>query len=292
MISWGKWLGCCLLLAGSFVLHADALHAWWWNDDATILMHAISHPAASYFYRPEHWRDLIVTSFTPWLSATFAIDQALSPWNPTFHYGHHLLSIGLCAALLAVWLWRRCQPLLALSIGALFLWAAPVSVVAQQLMSRHYIEGLLWFLLHCICMDQAQRLTLRNDCGGRIEEPRQLLDSKPLYMQLNSWRFAAKVWSFAAGFFALLAMCSKEVYIPLSLLSLLWLKRQARYLLVPSVVSMFFFLGWRSWMLGDWLGGYVISGANQAEQSFTEGFAMDWLNLRSFLRVLLILSGP
>ena len=264
MTAVGKVLGCCLLLVGSFVLHADALHAWWWNDDATILMHAISHPAASYFYRPEHWRDLVVTSFTPWLSATFAIDQALSPWNPAFHYGHHLLSIGLCAVLLTVWLWQRCRPLLSLSIGALFLWAAPVSLVALQLMSRHYIEGLLFLFVHYLCIDQAQKLAVQKEQVSRSRDQTQDANSKPYQKRLNVWRFAA-------GFFALLAMCSKEVYIPLSLLSILWLDNRMRYLLVPTVAAIVFFLGWRSWMLGDWLGGYVGSSADQVRQNFFEG---------------------
>lgn len=203
MPAFKKPIAVMLLFSLSFLIHRHALQGWWWQDDATILVHAISHPGASYFYRPEHWRDLIIASFTPWLSAVFSIDHALAPWNPRFHYFHNLASLGACASLMTIWLWKRCGPELAFAVGGLFLWGGPSTLVAQQLMTRHYVEGLLFILLHFICIDLARQkfsLVAPESCSINMGSSEQR---------------AARYWSWLAALFALLSMCAKELYLPL-----------------------------------------------------------------------------
>ena len=285
-----KLLAIGLLFICSFLLHAKVLDGWWWQDDATILVHAISHPHASYFYRPDHWRELVVTSFTPWLSAVFAIDHAISPWNPGFHYAHHLVSLASCASLLTLWLWTRCGAALAFAIGALFLWGAPTSLIAQQLMTRHYAEGLLWLLVHYLCLDRASR---SQSISGQVASqdpkvaPNMALTAYPLLSPF--------LWSMLAAFFALLSMSAKELYLPLVLLSVLWLGSKNIKLLLPSFIAMVVFFLWRAWMLGDWLGGYVGADASAAaaDQSISAWIHSQWLRIIQFAKIpSMVLSIP
>jgi hypothetical protein len=222
------FVGALALCATAFLLHASALDNWWWNDDATILMHAASHPDASYFYRPTHWQDLIVSSYTPWLSAMFAIDHAIAPWNPAVQHAHGVLAIGLAATLLWIWLRRRSGDAVGFLVAMLFLWGAPVALVAQQLMTRHYAEGLLYLLVQLLCLDRALA------SGGR----------------------ASVGWAIAAGIAAFIAMCAKEVYVPLVLLGLAWVPWRRLGLLAPTGVAIVGYLALRAYMLGTLVGGY------------------------------------
>jgi hypothetical protein len=221
------FIGACFVLA-TFILFGKHLEYWWWNDDATILMHAISHPGASYFYNPNHWRDLVVSSFTPWVSAMFAVDHLISPWNPRVHYFHHLTVIGLSGAALWLWLRQRTHELVAIATGIAFLWGAPVAVVAQQLMTRHYAEGFLYFLIHLLFVDKAYRTESRDSV----------------------------FFSIIAALAAMIAMLSKEVYVPLLLISLIWIDKRRLWIITPSLLGIPLFLILRTYMLGTVIGGY------------------------------------
>lgn len=212
-----------------FLLYGNTLENWWWADDSIILMHAIKHPALSYFYVPSSWQDLVIFHLTPWLSLTFDLDYALFGFNPKGFYAHHLLVIGLCSWLLYVCarFWANRWQSAAGSV--LFLVGSPIAVTAHQLMSRHYTEGLLFFLI-------------------------------ALWAYLRGIHSGNSRWGWLIGLSFAIAASAKEVYLPLGLLPFfipigVW--RNRLHIGWPILLVIALYVPWRWYMLGVLLGGYT-----------------------------------
>lgn len=215
-------------VATVFAIYGFALHNSWCCDDTQILQHALRYSPWQYFFEPGAWRALIPYSLTPWLSLTYDLDHALAGLDPQAYYAHHLLMIGLAAALI----WRLAAlwvgPLFGAAGAGLFLLGAPIAQATQLLMVRHYTEGLFFYLLALLLC--AQRLR-----GG------------PALLLVGS------------GLAYAVAASAKEIFLPLGLLPLLlpigtWPQRLRAAL--PFGIVMLVYVPWRGHMLGDLIGGY------------------------------------
>jgi hypothetical protein len=221
----------CLCLATA-LLYGDSLRLWWAFDDPAILLHAWRYAPQEYFFVPSAWQALIPYSLQPWLSLSYDLDLSLFGFRPALFFAHHLLAMALCAWCLqrvaAQWVGEAWG----LAAGLLFLVGTPLAMAAQQLMVRHYLEGLMFYLL-------GLWLLLRRLRGGSA-----------VNMALSGLAFAV-------------AASAKEIFLPLGLLPFVlpladWrLRLRAAW---PWALVMTLYVPWRYHMLGQLLGGYVPQG--------------------------------
>lgn len=215
------------------VLNYPALSSWWIHDDPCLLASALKHGIAPHFFDPEVWRGLSGTVLMPWTILSFGADARIFGLEPAAFYAHQLVSLAflLVAAYL---LFRRSASLSAAAASlalALFAASAPAFAVAERLMNRHYLEGLILFL-------GALALYMRSAATGRLG-------------------FAAA----GAGLY-LLAATAKEVFVPLiavlPFLSAAGWRARLRSAL-PFAAAALLYLPWRLFMLGwtNSLSGYA-----------------------------------
>jgi hypothetical protein len=143
-------------------------------------------------------------------------------------YAHHLLIIGLAALLTFILLYRHVGACWSGMASALFLSGAPVAIISQQIMTRHYATGLVFAILSVLFWLRARE---------------------------GSMRIALIL---SAGFY-LLAMLSKEIFAPLPLLLFFLQGGPLKSRIVatfPLVLCAVIFVLWRSAMLGKVIGGY------------------------------------
>ena len=245
--------------------------SFWRADDPALLLHALQSPGLAAFVDPADWRRLSPNNLTPWVTLSFKLDLALAGLRPAAFYLHQLLSAGL-VALAAYALGRQAlPPAWALAVVVLGLAGAPTDAVTTLLMTRHYVEGLLFALLSLLAFLRA-----------RAEDRRA----------------ARAGWACAGAAFYALACSAKEVYVPLVLvLACLPAARPSpaaarpathasRFLLLlPWVLVALGYVAWRRAMLGDAVGGY---GGAQPLLSFGSAAAM----AQAVARFPAVLFGP
>jgi hypothetical protein len=223
--------------------------AFWRADDPALVLHALQSPGLAAFTDPADWQRLSPSNLTPWVTLSFKLDLALAGPDPAAFYLHQLLSAVL-VALAAYALARRVLPAAwALLLVVLGLAGAPTAAVTELLMTRHYLEGLLFALLSLLAFLQAR--------GGS----------------------AGWAWAGAAAY--ALAASAKEVYVPLVLVLACLPEARlaggqaqgpARWrLLLPYVLVALGYVVWRRLMLGDAVGGY---GAGESLLSARSAGAM------------------
>lgn len=210
------------------LIAASASGLWWQIDDTQILKHALEYRPWDYFAVPSAWRQFSSAHLTPWVLLSFDLDLWLFGLDAPPFYLHQWVAIALAAlasyALLRLWVapWPS-----ALGIG-IFLLGAPMMVVAHQLMTRHYVEGLLMGALALFCYVAALR-------GG-------------------GWR-----WALLGSLCYLLAGSAKEIFPPLvGVLPFLPEGRLRKRLLyaLPFLGAGVLYGAWRYYMLGQAVGGY------------------------------------
>ncbi len=219
------WVGFGVLIA---VLYGNSLTRWWAWDDSQNLKAAFQYAPWEYFFVPHVWCKFQPANLNPWLLLSFDVDLALFGLRPGYFYAHHLFSLWLVAGvtylLLRLWLKRLWS-----TIGVvLFISSAPVTNMAYQLMTRHYLEGLLFSVL-------------------------------ALYLYIRALREERCDLAWLGGVFYLLAMSAKEVFVPLALLLPLIPERGLRRrleLTSPFLLLLGIYALWRRYMLGVWIGGY------------------------------------
>jgi len=211
-------------------LHGSALYGYWRFDDPVLLLNAIDYFPQQYFFIPEITAAVSGNQICPWNVFVYDINLKLFGLKPFWFYLHHLISIWLVAAgtyfLLHLWL-RSPQ---ALSGAILFLIGSPVFHIAQQLMTGHYIYGLLFSIM-------------------------------TLYTYILSLRKNSSGLAVLSSFFYLLAISCKEIYVPLVLVLPLIsedvsLKRRLSYL-IPFIAIDILYILWRFMALGELFGSYI-----------------------------------
>lgn len=228
------WVAAALLLL-VVLLFRHIANGFWRGDDPAILLHAMQSPGLAAFFDPADWQKLSPSNLTPWITLSFKLDLALAGVSPRAFYLHQLASAGL-VAITAYVLGRQWLPSAwAALVVALALLGPPSAGVIEQLMTRHYLEGLLLAMLALLAWVQAQRR-------------------------------ASMRWALAGAAAYALAATAKEVYLPLLLVLPLieqpapasgsaqasrWWLRLLPFLAVAAAYAV-----WRQYMLGSYAGGY------------------------------------
>jgi hypothetical protein len=218
-------------------------NGYWRGDDPAILWHAMNSKGLNAFYNPVDWQKLSPNNLTPWITFSFKIDLWLAGLSPQVLYIHSIVSLMLVTvaayALNRHWM----SPLWASLSVCLFLTGAPTASVTELLMTRHYLEGLLFALLSVIAFVQAMR--------------RQQIR-----------------WAVVGAVFYALAATAKEIYVPLVMVILFFPSvgsHQLRLrLAAPYVVVALFYTVWRGFMLEAVIGGYAEYDAIVSAKSLTD----------------------
>jgi len=215
---------------GAFIalLYGKSLAGWWAWDDSQLLKAACQSTPWEYFFIPAVWCEFQPANLNPWIILSYDLDLALFGLSPRPFHVHHLVALWMAAGatylLLRLWVNRLWSALGVI----LFLCSAPVTNTVYQLMTRHYLEGLLFFSLAFYLFVRAMR------------DDRSAL----------SW--------LGAGFY-FIAMSAKEIYaiqaLLLPLIPVRDLPRRLRTAL-PFFLAMGLYALWRRYMLGTWVGGY------------------------------------
>lgn len=221
------------LLLLTILLNAGVLSAGWRWDDPSILLHAHQFSIVQDVLDPAVWQQFSPANLTPLLILSLEVDLILAGLSPWFFYLHQLLLLAAAALMLFTLLRLWCDTRFALAGAVLFLCGLPVMTVAEQLMTRHYAEGLVLTLLSIY---------------GFVR-----------YLRTNS----IAVLLLAVLAYAL-AVTAKEVYVPLPALLLClpesgWRKRIRAS--APFFGVLLVYALWRSWMLPSVTGGYVDSAS-------------------------------
>jgi hypothetical protein len=219
------------ILLFAALVHGRAAGGWWLGDDPQILLHAIRYSPWEVLFRPEAWRTLSTSNFTPLVTLSFQFDLLLAGLRPSLFYIHQTAVVALAAAGLWMTLRRYTLESAAVLAAISFLLLAPTFLVVNALMLRHYAEGLLLALGALVAWQygSASRRTVAFDVAG--------------------------------GLLYLLAILAKEVYAPLPLLlaaeGLVAGCRVRRLFLrlAPYAAAVAFYAPWRIAMLGS-AGGY------------------------------------
>ena len=220
-----------LLVLLALVLYFPALSGHWRWDDPQLLLHGLRFSVLEELFNPQVWRQISTANLMPWQDISIELDLILFGLRPGLFYLHHLLA--LAAAGLALYaclrLWVARLP--AAGGALLFMLGAPVLLASEQLMTRHYIEGLVFCLLALMGFVQSLR----------TQQARWLIGGALCY---------------------LLAVIAKEIYVPLVVL-LPFIRegdsRQRLRAVLPYAVIAACYVVWRYWMLGTLGGGYVVA---------------------------------
>jgi hypothetical protein len=180
-----------LLAALTAALYFPVQRLFFTKDDPAILAHVVDRGVASGFTSPEAWQAHNRLFFTPLLNASLGADLALFGLRAGPFYAHHLASIALAGVLFYLLLARTVPAAIAAFAAAAFVSGAPVGEVATQLMSRHYVEGLVLSLAAALAWGATD-----GPPPGRLRE-------------------------IAAALLCVLASAAKEVFLPLPLFLLL-----------------------------------------------------------------------
>ena len=211
-------------------LYHAAVNGWWRWDDTQILRQALSQTPGEYFLSPEAYQVLSLKNFTPWLIFSFDMDLQFMGLDPAWFYARQLMALWLSGVVSYFLLRLRLPAGWAAVGGALCIMGAPAATTVQQLMTRHYLEGLLFSIF-------------------------------ALYLFLISVREKRRFVPFLGAVFYFLAMGSKEVFVPLAMLCIFWPEGSLRKRLVTSIPylsALFLYILWRKFMIGMVGGGYEI----------------------------------
>ncbi len=216
------------LFGAVWALYGPVRRLWWTYDDLFLLHVLQGRSPWELFFSPGLWRGLPFRMFLPELLASYDLDRAIAGAQPPLFYVHELVACGAAAVVFFAVLRRWFATAPSATGTLIFVLGAPYVTWTQQLMHRHYVEGFV-------------------------------------FAAVSVWLFAGAVRrcrpgaAMASAAFYLLAMLSKEVYIPLAgVLALLpeGSTRTRFRALIPHVAAAAVYFAWRYAMIGTLLGGY------------------------------------
>lgn len=222
------WFVPIILAAVTLVMHHSALNGFWRFDDGWLLGFAACYSPWEYFFLPSITREISNAFVTPWLPLTYDINLALFGLSPFGHYAHQLISLWLAAymSFLVLQFWMSLS--WAVFGAMLFLVGTPTVHIAQELITGHYLEGLIFA---CVA----------------------------IYGFVRAIRGDGRYWLALGVFGYVLACACKEIYVPFPVLLLAlpegnW-KKRFRFV-VPFLLVTLLYLCWRVIVLGNVVGGY------------------------------------
>lgn len=231
------FIAAALPVAFLWAFHHQALNGWWLYDDLFVLWRAEQAPLWDYFFDGPTWRSFSNAGFAPWSLLSNGADLHLLGLNAAAHFWHHLLSFSLLLLAGYAVFSRFLPPLFASLALILFLLSASSAALAQYLMLRHYLEGMLLMLL--------------GFWGYLYAQDKQRI----------GWAYLGALCYFGATL-------AKEIYVPLVVaLAMLplwspqprqwWSQfRQRLPYLLPYIIAATVYVLWR-WLM---LGGNLVSG--------------------------------
>ncbi len=223
---------CLAIALVAFLLHGSALDGNWRWDDTQVLRHIFDHGSLASFIDADAYNHFSTVYLFPWLLATIELDIWLFGSDPFWFYFHQVFSIAIAGICLFMVAKQWMMPAFAFAAAMLFLSGPPVAVVGEQLMTRHYIEGLIFALISLYAFTRS------------IEQPTA----------------ANQVTSVV---FYVLAVTCKEVYVPLILL-LPFIPRGSiktrLKLWLPFVAVAILYVFWRMHMLFIIFGSFSEQG--------------------------------
>ena len=247
-------------LALFWAVNHGALGSWWIYDDPCLLRSAWRHGAFQHLWDPDVWRPLSGTLLMPWSLVSLGIDGSLFGLAPKGFYAHQLISFSMLLVVVHGFSRRFLSPAFA-AVAVSLLVASPASfAVAQKLMNRHYLEGLIFAV------------------GS-------------LWLFCRSLRSASPGHNTAVGVgLYLLACAAKEVYVPLvvilPLIPIADLRRRVRRFW-PWAVGTAAYVAWRIYMLG-WLNSFPTSAYGARDAAFEPSTATMILGLQGVWPVVLV----
>ncbi len=216
-----------LLTAGLF---HDTLSGYWRFDDPMMLRFALKQSLLDVLWHPDPEQQQLAPFFTPLLTLSYQFDYHFFHLNPAGFYFHQLVVLWIAASLTYILLRHWVDRAWAWIGAMLFLVGFPTQVIAHQIMTRHYGEGLVWMIGALLIFIHAER-------------------SNPRFHGLAAIGYA-------------LAALSKEIFVPLGLLPLIletpsnsWDRRLWRT--IPYLGVLVSYIPWRFHMLSGHLGGYA-----------------------------------
>jgi hypothetical protein len=232
----GVWdiFAVALLLLAYFIINRWVFGLWWLYDDPWLLKSVIETRWIDWFLSHKVWVSAFSpANLTPWLPLSLKADLSLAGLHASFFHIHQFFSLSVALVLLYVFL-RLFLPVPGAFLGGLiFLCGTPTKVVAHMLMTRHYVEGLVFALASMVFWFQGYRKKKR-------------------------------VLVLLSAVFYLLSVTAKELYAPLPLVLMCWpegdLRDRLRKLFPLFGILIAYFL-WRRWMLGSFVGGYARGGS-------------------------------
>jgi len=180
--SMAVWFSCIIPLVLLWILYYPVLGNWWLIDDPCHLFYISQNGVYPAFFDPA--RGFSPINFTPWEPLSLGIDYWVFGFNPLPFYWHQMLSLSLLLLCANVLLLRFLSPLVAALSLSLFVASVPLCDAANNLMTRHYIEGLIFALVSLSLFFKAQE-----------EDDKNVL--------------------YGSAFCYFLACLAKEVYVPL-----------------------------------------------------------------------------
>lgn len=220
-----------LVILLPWVLYFGVLSGWWRWDDPMLLDFVLTKDIWSPLMKPGVWQELTPYNFTPLVFVSLKMDFWLFGLQPFYFYAHQLLVFSGVALLTYCLLRRWCTRFYSCFGVALFCLGAVSVTVANQLMTRHYLEGLFFFILALVIYFRV------------LERPG------------SKWLLAS-----ATAYF--LAMTAKEIFLPLIFFVLVWPREwtilQRLRVFVPYLAAVLVYLCWRTYMLGGNIDGYGI----------------------------------
>ena len=197
-------------------------------DSPIVLAHAIKYSPLEYFTAPFKYQFLTLNNLTPWVTLSWEFDYHFFGVDAIGYRFHHLFSGAVLLILIYVTLYRVSGSLFNAGIFAFAFSTLPATFdILDDLINRHYLEGMIFCLLSLLCAHQHGR----------------------------SSRF---IWLALSVFFYGLSVTTKEVYIPLpGILFFVFFGTIGRriVLIFPYAFVLSLYILWRIYML-EGVGGY------------------------------------
>lgn len=242
-----------LLIIASILLNKPVGDGFWRFDDPTILKCAVEYSWWEHFIIPESYQCLSAAHLTPWVTFSYALDYNLFGLEPKLFYYHQILSLSLVSVFSFILLRLYVNSYIAFLGILLFLIGSPVWVSSQQLMVRHYIEGLLFSIIS-------------------------------IYFFILSLRFQKYRYALLGCLFYILATTAKEIYVPL-LGILLFIPegklKDRLYVALPYFIWGVIYIVWRKYMLDVFIGSY--QPVNKLLEYFNENIIFSITKVPSFI---------
>ncbi len=216
-------------LLATAILYGPALRFWWSWDELIYVRVALSHSPLETLFVGEAYRELSPAFFFPAVLLSFGADLGVFGLRPAWFFAHQLAAFAAALALLFLLLRRFIPAPAAVAATLLFALGPPVSGTVAELMTRHYVEGLVLALASVLLF------------ARRLESGR------------TGYGLVSALAAFAA-------MACKEVFVPLPLVLVALPEGSLRVrlrALAPHAVGLVVYVAWRQVLLRGFTGAYA-----------------------------------